>query len=253
MKNNFFKTTLLVIIGFSFSFITLKQDSSFKNLQIKNARVKLAYQKKWEDLKKLMEQKKIDPQNFNLYLRVFKYEKEFELWAKNTTDTKFQLLKTIPICANSGELGPKRKEGDLQVPEGFYQISAFNPNSNYNLALKVNYPNAADRIKGAGNKLGGDIMVHGECVTIGCIPLQNDPIQEVYILSVEAKNRKQTINIDIFPCRFTKQNWSMLNENYNKDKIDFWTTLNTGYLYFEKNKSVSKITITKKGDYTFEE
>ena len=245
------KTTMLVIIAFCFSFAMIQTDS-FKNAQLKNARVKLAYEKKWDDLKKLMEQKKIDPQKFNLYLRVFKHEKEFELWVKNTSDTKYQLLKTIPICANSGELGPKRKEGDLQVPEGFYTINLFNPNSSYNLALKVSYPNASDKLKGAGNRLGGDIMVHGECVTIGCIPLQNGPIREVYILAVEVQNRKLPINIDIFPCKFTKQNDEMLSNNYTQDKIIFWESLKSAYSYFETNKSLPKITVSKKGDYILE-
>lgn len=249
MKKFFFKTQLLVIIILSFSFF--KQTGTFKTEQIKNKRVKLAYDTKWEDLKKLMQAKKINPQKFSLYLRVFKLEKEFEIWVKNTDDAKFQLLKTIPICANSGALGPKRKEGDLQVPEGFYEISAFNPNSSYNLAIKVNYPNASDRIKGAGGRLGGDIMVHGECVTIGCIPLQNDPIRDVYILCVEARNRSSKIKIDIFPCKFSKQNINMLKENYNTDKVSFWESIKEGYLYFEEHKHLPKITVSKKGDYVF--
>ena len=38
-----------------------------------------------------------------------------------------QLLQVHPLCALSGVVGPKRREGDLQVPEGFYTISAMNP------------------------------------------------------------------------------------------------------------------------------
>ena len=252
MKIIFLKTTLLIIIGTCFSFFVVKQVGTFKTSQIKNARVKLAYDTKWEDLKKLMDKKNINPLNFSIYFRVFKQEKVFEIWIKNINDTKYQLLKTISVCASSGSLGPKRKEGDGQVPEGFYEISAFNPNSNYNLSLKVNYPNAADAIKGKGNKLGGDIMVHGECVTIGCIPLQNEPIREVYILGVEAQNRKKTIHIDIFPCKFTTENEETLSKNYDKDKLKFWETLKEGYLYFEEHKQLPKVNINKNGDYKFE-
>ncbi len=253
MKIIFLKTTLLIIISVCFSSFIIKQVDTFKTSQIKNARVKLAYNTKWEDLKTLMVKKNINPLNFSVYFRVFKQEKAFEIWIKNITDTKYQLLKTISICASSGDLGPKRKEGDGQVPEGFYEISAFNPNSNYNLSLKVNYPNAADIIKGTGHKLGGDIMVHGECVTIGCIPLQNEPIREVYILGVEAHNRKKTIHIDIFPCKFTKENEEALTKNYGKDKLTFWETLKEGYLYFETHKRLPKVNVNKNGDYTFED
>jgi murein L,D-transpeptidase YafK len=252
IKKFFLKTTLLVIILFGFSFFIKIQTGGFKSEQIKNKRVKLAYETKWEDLQKLMQEKKINPQNFSLYLRVFKLEKLFEIWVKNTDETKFQILKTIPICASSGDLGPKRKEGDLQVPEGFYEINAFNPNSSYNLAIKVSYPNASDRVKGAGNRLGGDIMVHGECCTIGCIPLQNDPIRDVYVLCVEARNRSSKINIDIFPCKFSKQNMDMLKENYSSDKFTFWESIKEGYLYFEEHKQLPKVSVTKKGDYAFE-
>ncbi len=252
MKKLFFKITLLVSAVSCFSFLVIKQSDSFKTVQLKNARVKKAYTNKWEDLKKQLDEKKIDSQKFNIYLRAFKFEKEFEIWVKNTSDTKYQLLKTIPICASSGELGPKQKEGDGQVPEGFYEINAFNPNSNYNLALKVSYPNAADKIRNIGNRLGGDIMVHGDCVTIGCIPLQNDPITEVYILCVEAQNRKLSICIDIYPCKFTTQNTAMLANNYGKSLLNFWDSLKESYLFFEKNNYQPRIKITKKGEYTVE-
>lgn len=252
MKTFFLKSILLVIILLGFSCFIKLQTGGFKSEQIKNKRVKLAYDTKWQDLQKLMQAKKINPQKFSLYLRAFKLEKEFEIWAKNADDSKFQLLKTIPICASSGDLGPKRKEGDLQVPEGFYEINAFNPNSSYNLAIKVSYPNASDRIKGAANRLGGDIMVHGECCTIGCIPLQNDPIRDVYILCVEARNRSNKIKIDIFPCKFSKQNISLLKENYSADKMSFWESIKEGYSYFEEYKELPKVTVNKKGDYVFE-
>lgn len=251
MKNIFFKSFLLVTVFAGFSFISKNALNDFKTNQIKNKRVKLAYDLKWEDLKKQMEQKKINPQKFSLYLRVFKLEKELEIWITNTEDQKYILLKTIPICASSGDLGPKRKEGDGQVPEGFYEINAFNPNSNYNLALKVSYPNASDKIKGVSNRLGGDIMIHGECVTIGCIPLQNDPIRDVYVLAVEVKNRSGKIPVHIFPCKLNQPNLDLLSKNYSNEKLLFWQNLKPGYQYFEVNKQLPKISVTKNGDYAF--
>ena len=111
------------------------------------------------------------------------------------------LVRSWPVCASSGDLGPKRRQGDLQVPEGIYRLDKLNPVSSYHLSLHVDYPNRADRIAGKrehiGN-LGGDIMVHGECVTIGCIPIENDPIEELYLAVLDAGLRPP---IHIFPAR----------------------------------------------------
>ena len=185
-----------------FSFHSEKD--GFKTGQLKSSRFKAAYQKKWPALQQLLNAKHIDINNFDIYLRAFKYESQLELYVKNKDDKAFQLLKTIPVCAKSGVLGPKRRQGDGQVPEGFYEISSFNPYSSYHLSLKVGYPNKSDLIKATGNP-GGDIMIHGCCVTIGCIPLENEPIEEVYVLCVEAKNRNRMIRADIYPIGSRKK------------------------------------------------
>ncbi len=110
----------------------------------------------------------------DILLRAYKQESELELWAKNKKDKQYTLLKTYKICASSGTLGPKRKQGDIQVPEGFYVIDRFNPVSNFYLSLGVSYPNASDKILGVKGALGGDIFIHGNCVTIGCLPISDD-------------------------------------------------------------------------------
>src|SRR5690606_11025729 len=99
---------------------------------------------------------------------------------------KFTLVKTYPVCSSSGLPGPKRKKGDRQTPEGFYHIDRFNPQSAFHLSLGINYPNSSDKILGHSDP-GGDIFIHGSCVTIGCVPLTDDLIKEVYVLAVEAK------------------------------------------------------------------
>lgn len=252
MKKKIINTCLLVTLISMFSF-RARIDNDFKTSQLNNKRVKTAYTKKWQSLQTQLENKKIDKTNFDLYFRIFKLEKEFEVWVKNTTDNKYTLLKIIPICASSGDLGPKRKQGDYQVPEGFYEIATFNPNSSYHLAMKINYPNQSDKIKKIASDPGGDIMIHGNCVTIGCIPLENDPVEEVYVLSTEAKNKKNAINIAIYPCRFNEKNNKMLSEKYSQEKNIFWETLKKPYAHFDKNNTLPKITISKTGDYIFNE
>jgi murein L,D-transpeptidase YafK len=245
MFKKIINTCLLACAMYFFCFAI---NDTFKDSQLKSARVKTAYKNQWLALKTLLKTKNIQPNNFDIYLRAFKHESSLDVWVKNIDGNKFQLLKTINICATSGVLGPKRKQGDGQVPEGFYEISAFNPYSSYHLSLKVNYPNKSDVIKASVDP-GGDIMIHGQCVTIGCIPIENDPIEELYVLCVEAKNRNRTIHADIFPYRFNNKNSEIAIGNQQKETLAFWNDLKKGYSYFESNRLRPKILVDKKGNY----
>jgi murein L,D-transpeptidase YafK len=245
------KTALLVLI-FCFGGLSAQESASFKVQQLRNKRVKEAYSDKWTALESELKAKKVDPSKMEVFIRIFKKEKELELWVRNKGDAKFSYLKNIDVCASSGELGPKRKEGDYQVPEGIYDISAFNPNSSYYLALQVGYPNKSDRILKTGTRAGGEIMIHGNCVTIGCIPLQDDPVKDVYVLCVEARNNKNSPRVEIFPCRFTTENLKMLSNTYDESKNKFWQNIKPAYTYFEENKSPAKYSINTKGEYVFQ-
>lgn len=113
---------------------------------------------------------------------------------------------TYPFCASSGILGPKRKEGDRQIPEGIYYINHFNPVSNFHLSLGINYPNPSDKILSDPAQPGESFYIHGNCVTIGCIPISDDKIKELYILAVEAYNNGQVkIPVHIFPDRLPNE------------------------------------------------
>lgn len=117
----------------------------------------------------------------------FKEEEILEVWVH--TNNSFKLFKSYPFTQNSGVLGPKLKEGDKQIPEGIYNIEYLNPNSNYYLSLKVNYPNAFDKEKAqldGRTDIGSDIFIHGKRVTVGCIPLGDIAIEEVFILASHA-------------------------------------------------------------------
>jgi murein L,D-transpeptidase YafK len=247
-KNKVIKSVLLVtaLVLVSFKF---QPSDGFKQSQIKYKRVKTAYDNKWTSLQQLLKDKGIATDNFELHLRGFKQENLLEIWARSKGVAKYTLIKTIPICATSGELGPKRKEGDGQVPEGFYEVSWFNPMSDYHLGLKINYPNASDKKKAKGRP-GGDIMIHGSCVTIGCIPLQNEPIEELYVLCVESKNTGHQIGVSIYPFKMTDQNFEKSSLQADKEKLDFWKELRPVYKYFEESRNMPKIAVNNKGDYT---
>lgn len=227
--------------------------ASFKSTQLKYNRVREAYESKWKGLQTELKSVGINPENFDIYLRAFKEEQELQVWMKNKEDAKYQLVKTYTICANSGSLGPKRKEGDGQVPEGFYEIDVFNPKSDYYLSLHINYPNASDLILKEDATAGGAIMIHGGCVTIGCIPITDHYIKELYILCLEAKDRKRPVYIDIFPIKFTPENVLLLEKNHPKPKVVFWSTLRPAYDFFEEYRWLPKINVDKKGNYCFKE
>lgn len=152
-----------------------------------------------------------------VYLRIFKDEGVIELWMKRSE--RFDLFEVYPICKNSGVLGPKLKEGDGQAPEGFYEVSKkqLNPNSKYHLAINMGYPNAFDKSNG---RTGGNLMIHGSCVSIGCYALTDNNIEEVYTL-VEAalSNGQESVPIHAFPFRMTQD---ALIKHKDSKWIDFW-------------------------------
>lgn len=115
-----------------------------------------------------------------------KQEKKLEIYAANSGSFKY--IKSYPILAASGKLGPKLREGDRQVPEGIYKITYLNPNSLYHLALRVGYPNEFDREKGISDgrtKLGQDIMIHGSNCSIGCLAMGDQASEDLFVLAAD--------------------------------------------------------------------
>lgn len=116
-----------------------------------------------------------------------KQEKELEVWASGE-GRQPRFIGMYPIAAASGQLGPKLREGDLQVPEGIYRIESLNPNSLYHLSLRVDYPNEYDLAKAkleGRDKPGTDIMIHGGHLSIGCLAMGDDAIEELFVLAAE--------------------------------------------------------------------
>ena len=117
-----------------------------------------------------------------------KHEKVLEVWGANM-ETGWRLVQSVPFTGTSGKLGPKLKEGDRQIPEGIYGIEYLNPNSRFHLSMKIDYPNEFDREmarRDGRTNLGNDIMIHGSFVTVGCIPIGDDRIEEVFLLVAKA-------------------------------------------------------------------
>jgi murein L,D-transpeptidase YafK len=192
-----------------------------------------------------------------IYIRSFKYDSELEVWVKNKSSEKYKLFKTYKICALAGSLGPKRMAGDYQVPEGFYYINEFNPRSLYHLSLGLNYPNESDRMLSDLTQPGGEIYIHGSCVTTGCIPITDEQIEELYVLAAHAKDNGQDfIPVHIFPVNFKNaRSVSYLNRyllNFS-EYYGFEKNMKNAFFYFEKYHQVPVVMVNGKGDYVTEE
>ena len=182
-----------------------------------------------------------------ILMRVFKKESVLEVW-KQTRAGKYELLKSFPICRWSGQLGPKRREGDRQAPEGFYSVGPkqMNPNSQFHLSFDIGYPNAFDRAHGG---TGAYLMVHGQCTSSGCYAMTDAQIEEVYALARDAfAGGQRAFQFQAFPFRMTAEN---LARHRSDPNIVFWRQLKVGYDHFEATRNEPRILVAD-GRYTFE-
>jgi murein L,D-transpeptidase YafK len=179
-----------------------------------------------------------------IFLRAFKQERKLELWARGAGD--YVRVMDFDVCAASGDLGPKRKRGDMQVPEGFYVIDRFNPTSNFELSLGLDYPNASDRALKDGDDPGGDIFIHGSCVSIGCMAIV-DEIRSLYTVAIDTyvHSGGKAIPVHVFPLRMNADGMRVLTEKAsgNPALLDFWRSLEPGFTAFEATKKVPKVRV----------
>jgi murein L,D-transpeptidase YafK len=184
-----------------------------------------------------------------VHLRGFKREGELELWAAGKSG-RFGKVAVYSVLGRSGVPGPKRKEGDLQVPEGFYEIDRYNPKSLFHLSLGLNYPNAADRILSDPKSPGTDIFIHGDVVTIGCLPMGDEMVEQLFLAAIDAKEKP--VSVHLFPARMSGNSWKEWRDAEiakNPALKPFWEQLQPGYDYFEKRKRVPEITVRPDGSY----
>lgn len=244
------KWILTLLVLFTFPMMNVAQTDFLKE-QKKFARFRTAVSEKQQLLENKLSEHQISMNNINLLLVAYKEEDLLEVYCKTKLETNYRELFSYSICSRSGQPGPKRKQGDAQVPEGFYYIDRFNPNSNFYLSLGLNYPNLSDRRKSPYSNLGGDIFIHGSCVTIGCLPMTDNFIKEIYFLAVNAKSNGQThIPVYIFPFKMTPENMVKYKKEY-KALGPFWENLKKGYDQFFESKKELKVRVAANGDYLY--
>jgi murein L,D-transpeptidase YafK len=247
------KNLLLIITLVTFYCNVSIAQASFVETQKAAPKSLLAFNKFEDTLQKQFEAKKFSWPPQYVYIRSFKYDKQLEVWVKGDKKEQYKLFKSYKVCMQSGSIGPKRFEGDFQVPEGFYHINEFNPNSNYHLSLGINYPNASDKILSDSAKPGSAIYIHGNCVSTGCLAIADEPIEEVYVLTSYAKDAGQEfIPVHIYPVKFNQKK----SEEYLQEAIKnnpslekFSSSMKQVFDYFEAKKNLPILLVTGQGEY----
>ena len=182
-----------------------------------------------------------------IFIRVLKEEALLEIYVRNRLTAKYDLFRTYPIAAASGTLGPKRAEGDGQVPEGFYYVppTAMNPASRYHLSFNIGFPNEYDLTH---HRTGSAIMVHGDRVSIGCLAMTDEKIEEIYTLAAAAHQGGQAFfRIHLFPFRMAAGRIESDRMLANKE---FWMNLKQGYDLFEETHVPPEVEVMG-GRYSF--
>ena len=167
-----------------------------------------------------------------LTLIALKEENQLELWVKN--DGKWLFIRSYPILAASGDAGPKLREGDYQVPEGIYRLPLLNPNSQYHLSIKVDYPNAFDReiaAREGRQNLGGDIMIHGREKSRGCIALGDIGVEEIFYLVYKIGTANSRIIIAPYDMR---RGFRQLADHVRPWLPDFYRQLHAAMIPFRQ-------------------
>jgi murein L,D-transpeptidase YafK len=267
------KLLTLIVLLLSAAPSSPEQPKSFRDQQWQYPRVRAASKEKDAILQQRFHEKGLAYPPHAILLRAFKKEAVLELWATDADQKPYVLVHEYRICTSSGTLGPKRRFGDEQVPEGFYELDWFNPQSNFFLSLHISYPNASDRVLGSRQNPGGDIFLHGNCASIGCIPITDDGIKEVYWLAVLVHSQgQQRLPIEIFPARLTDAGLKSLAGTYSRQSvipnrregsavsavpassaglISFWANLKQGYDLFEKTHRAPHIETDSNGMHVF--
>lgn len=247
----FIKNIFIIIVFFNI-INTVLFAGDFLNEQKRYSRVRTAIEEKDKYIKNTLKNNNIKLEELNILITAYKEENILEIYAKNKSDSIYKKISSYNIAAKSGILGPKRMEGDLQVPEGFYYIDRFNPASSYYLSLGINYPNESDKKKSNAKRLGGDIFIHGNNVTIGCLPMTDDKIKEIYLYALYSKDNGQNrIPVYIFPFKMNEENINHYQKYYNKSIINFWENIKKGYNIFQNTKKELIIKTDSNGNYIF--
>ena len=237
------RVRLTLLVGLFLSLTSYGQTpmSSFWQQQLKFPRVQAARTARWPQVQTYLQAQHLDAARLELFIRAFKIGRRVEAWGRPLGSSQpFALLHSYYLAGTSGSLGPKLYAGDEQIPEGCYTIDRLNPKSLFHLSLGLDYPTAADRARTAAagyDDPGGDIFIHGNNVTIGCLPITDTCIEELYLLAVAATASGQTrIPVHIFPFELSPDELS--RRAADSPYRAYWLGLVPAYTQFAKTHTL---------------
>jgi murein L,D-transpeptidase YafK len=209
-------------------------------------RVEEANKKKLAEVKGLFAAARVSFPPSQMLLRAFKRERVLEVWAASRPGDSLSLVASYGVCAASGELGPKRVEGDEQVPEGLYKIKDTLPATPFYLALHVDYPNIADRILGDKRRPGSEILIHGSCASVGCLSMTDERAAEIYVAASAYRSAGGSLDLHIFPARDMA---ALLAAPESAPHRPFWENLRPFLETFERTHRVPRSRVGQDGRY----
>jgi len=86
--------------------------------------------------------------------------------------------------------------------------------------MKLNYPNKFDREKGKQgerSRLGYDIFIHGKSVTIGCIPIGDSAIEELFAMVAEIGVEKTSVILSPYDMRVQSKDLDILEIDWEQE------------------------------------
>jgi murein L,D-transpeptidase YafK len=100
---------------------------------------------------------------------------------------------------------------------------------------------------------GGDIFIHGKAVTIGCLPIGDAAIEELYLAALDTRDAGHPdIPVHIFPARMSGESWEafLRAETESRTELaDFWEQLAPAFLAFEKTRRIPSVRVDGSGRY----
>ena len=221
--------------------------SAFWQQQLQFPRVRAAHAACWPRVQGYLQAHELDATQLELFIRAFKIGRRVEAWGRPLgSDRPFVLLHSYYLAGTSGTLGPKLYAGDGQIPEGCYTIDRLNPKSLFHLSLGLDYPTATDRARSTAAGYadpGGDIFIHGNNVTVGCLPITDACIEELYLLAVAARaSGQQRISVHIFPFELGPDEIS--RRAADSPHRSFWQALAPAYSRFAQTHTLPPDTAT---------
>ena len=183
------------------------------------------------------------------HVRIYKQEARLELWLAGS-DGRYALFRSYDICAFSGDLGPKLREGDRQAPEGFYKVrkAQLNPASRHHLAFNLGFPNEYDRQHG---RTGSALMVHGGCSSVGCYAITDAHVDEVYaVVEAALRQGQDGVDVHVFPFAMS-QDGVAAAEAAGHPHADFWANLLEGHQLFMRHGRPPEVAACN-GRYVFD-